>query len=472
MKGLEGLQFGSDSSKKFNYAMFRPSIITKITLGYFSLALLIIIISVSTFSSLKRLDEMHASIIQIDDQVIEMTEKMIDTLLQQELYARRYFILNSSEMLPVFWQKGREFDRMVEEIRAFSTDYTISVESIASVHKEFNALFLEISSLPQMQGHDERMDRKLDTLISLIKDVYTGARNSQHQKIHMTKQIVTREFLLAGILCGVGIILSISGSLMISRNISRSVNRLKHATEKISEGKFNYISDVTKEDALGGLSDAFAEMTKRLKQLEEKHIDTNPLTRLPGGSAIEKEIRLRIASGSPTAFCFVDLDDFKAFNDRYSYAAGSEVIKSTAHIIQETVSGSGTHEDFVGHIGGDDFVFITSLDRYGQLCDAVIKQFDKMIRGFYGPEDLDRGYIISRNRQGQEMQFPVMSVSIAVVTNRDGAIREYFRVGEIAADLKEYAKSLRGSICVVDRRQEKGGVSPHGDVIPFIRKSG
>ena len=462
MKAHTGIQPGIHSGKKFISAAFHPGIVTKISLGYFSLAVLIIIISISTFSSLKRLDEMHAGIIQIDDQVIEVTEKMTDTLLQQELYARRYFILNSPELLPVFWEKSREFDRMVEKIRAFSVDYTLSVESIASVHKEFNALFLTMSSLPHMQGYDKRIDQKLDTLILLIKDVYTGARNSQHQKIHMTKQIVTREFLFAGILCGVGIILSIIGSMLISRNITRSVNRLKHATEEISEGKFNYLSDVTKGDELGGLSDAFTEMTKRLKQLEEQHIDTNPLTRLPGGSAIEKEIRLRIASGAPTAFCFVDLDNFKAFNDRYSYAMGSEVIKSTAHIIQETVAEAGTHEDFIGHIGGDDFVFITSLDRYGQLCDAVIKKFDKMIPGFYESEDLSRGYIVSRNRQGQEMRFPVMTVSIAVVTNVHGAIRDYFRVGEIAADLKEYAKSLQGSICVVDRREARGGESPHG----------
>jgi GGDEF domain-containing protein/CHASE3 domain sensor protein len=454
--------------KKFIHSLFRPRIIKKIFYGYFSLALLIVIISVFTLSSLQRLNALNEDIINRDALVIETTESMLDNLFAQELFARRYLIMNSPDILALFEERGREFERMTEKIHVLA-EYSASADRIESVHAEYNDLILKLPLPPVAEEYNAKVQKKQNELISLVKELSNNAKYAQHTKMRTIERIGSRALKFAGILCGTGIILSIGATLLITRSISRSVNKLKHATEEISSGKFEYVSDIKNRDELGDLSRSFTEMAKRLKLLEEVYLDTNPLTHLPGGVAVEKAINKRTDSGVPSAFCFVDLDNFKAFNDRYSYAKGSEIIMTTARIIEKVVSEAGTGKDFIGHIGGDDFIFITSPERYAIICDAIIKRFDNQITGYYDLDDRKRGHIISKNRQGQEMQFPIMTISIAVVNNERGIIKDHIRIGEIAAELKEYAKSLPGSVCVVDRRQETGSAE---NVIQFPRRSG
>jgi diguanylate cyclase (GGDEF)-like protein len=195
-------------------------------------------------------------------------------------------------------------------------------------------------------------------------------------------------------------------------------------------------------------------MTRRLRHFEEMNLDASPLTRLPGNIAIENVLRKRIENGSPLAFCYIDLDNFKAFNDRYGYATASEVIVATSKIVENCVAEAGGPDDFVGHIGGDDFVVITTPDRFRQICNSIIETFDKAIAGFYDVDDRKRGFIMSKTRQGEDMKFPIMSISIGVVTNLQRRLSDSIQVGKIAAELKEYAKSLPGSAYVVDRRRK------------------
>ncbi|MEK6581357.1 MAG: diguanylate cyclase, partial [Nitrospirota bacterium] len=167
------------------------------------------------------------------------------------------------------------------------------------------------------------------------------------------------------------------------------------------------------------------------------------------------------------------LDNFKVFNDRYGYARGSEVIKANASIIENTVEEHGISDDFIGHIGGDDFIVVSSPDRYKKICNAIIDAFDKMIPDFYDPEDRKKGYIEGKTRQGQEMTFPIMTVSIAVVTNQHRKLINTIQVGELAAELKDYAKSIPGSLYVVDkRRKDPQQEMSDENVIRFPKKSG
>jgi GGDEF domain-containing protein len=182
------------------------------------------------------------------------------------------------------------------------------------------------------------------------------------------------------------------------------------------------------------------------------HLDANPLTHLPGGVAIENVLNKRLKEETPLAFCQLDLSYFKAFNDRYGYARGNEVILATAKLVTEVVNGQGNEGGFAGHIGGDDFVVITSPERYEIICLAIIDSFDKMILDFYDPEDRQEGCIRGESRQGQKVTFPTMTLSIAVVTNQTRRLQNHIQVGEIAAELKSYAKSFPRSVFVVDRR--------------------
>jgi GGDEF domain-containing protein len=191
-------------------------------------------------------------------------------------------------------------------------------------------------------------------------------------------------------------------------------------------------------------------MAKKLKRMEATCLDANPLTRLPGGMAIESLLRRRLERRWPLAFCLLDLDNFKAFGDKYGYARGSEVLVALAKIIEEVVAKKGSDADFLGHIGGDDFVLITTPGRYEGLCSTIIERFDALVPEFYDPEDRDRGFITGKTRQGHPAEFPLLSISIAVVTNPDFRFKDPIELGEVAAQLKDRAKSISGSVYVTD----------------------
>jgi diguanylate cyclase (GGDEF)-like protein len=248
-------------------------------------------------------------------------------------------------------------------------------------------------------------------------------------------------------------LIGLGAALAITKNISGAIIRLKDATQEISEGKFDYTPEIHHQDELGELSSAFSEMALRLKHLEEMNLDTNPLTRLPGGKAIDNELQERLDSGSLFAFCLVDLDNFKAFNDRYGYARGNQVIRNSADIIDKAVKKYGKDTTFCGHIGGDDFAVISSVDQYAKICKFIVGAFDKMVDKMYDPEDIEKGFITRTTRQGKEERFPIMTVSIGVVTNKRRKLRHVVQVGEIAAEVKNYAKSKPGSLYYVDRRK-------------------
>ena len=185
-----------------------------------------------------------------------------------------------------------------------------------------------------------------------------------------------------------------------------------------------------------------------------RDLDANPLTKLPGNISLMKELETRIKSNQLFAVCYLDLNKFKEFNDQYGFEAGDKIIVFTAQTIIRTLKQSGAPTDFLGHIGGDDFIFIASIDNWENICKLVVEEFEKGKLQFYNEEDKARGYLIAKNRQGAVAQVPLLGVSIAVITNE---IRTFTHVGQlssIAAELKHYAKSLGGSVYVKDRRKE------------------
>jgi diguanylate cyclase (GGDEF)-like protein len=198
----------------------------------------------------------------------------------------------------------------------------------------------------------------------------------------------------------------------------------------------------------------FEELLARIRMVMRRTQETmsaNPLTGLPGNNVISRQIESAIAAGTEFAACYVDLDHFKAYNDEYGFEAGDQVIKRVAELLVSVTQEHGT-KPFVGHIGGDDFLFLVDSDSFEICCQEVIRRFDAAIPTFYREEHRRAGGIESINRQGEKVRFPIMSVSIGVVTNVQGTFLDAMQVSNRAAEMKKYAKNQPGSVFRVDRR--------------------
>jgi diguanylate cyclase (GGDEF)-like protein len=184
-----------------------------------------------------------------------------------------------------------------------------------------------------------------------------------------------------------------------------------------------------------------------------RNLDANPLTRLPGNASIMDELQARIQSGQVFAVGYCDLDKFKIYNDKYGFEKGDEVIKATARIITQAAQEAGGANVFVGHIGGDDFVFVSEDAIADQISQRIINVFDETSPSFYSEEDRAAGYINGKDRQGNETKAALLSISIGIVSNSAQKISHVAQVGEIGAELKKYAKSLDKSNFVRDKRK-------------------
>jgi len=184
-------------------------------------------------------------------------------------------------------------------------------------------------------------------------------------------------------------------------------------------------------------------------------LDANPLTHLPGNTSIMEELQHCIDMKDDYAVGYADLDKFKIYNDIYGFEKGDEVIRESARILIKVVRGQsgGGPDAFVGHIGGDDFVFVTSDKIIDKICQMIINEFDKIVPNFYSQKDQKTGFIIGKDRQGNEIKAGLLSVSIGIVSNKTQNITHVAQISEIGAELKKYAKSIGKSNYVRDKRK-------------------
>ncbi|NIP57407.1 MAG: diguanylate cyclase [Gemmatimonadetes bacterium] len=184
-----------------------------------------------------------------------------------------------------------------------------------------------------------------------------------------------------------------------------------------------------------------------------RDVSVHPSTRLPGTAQIERDITERIRSGELFAVCYADLDHFKEFNDRYGYNRGDGVIGIVSRILRDVVKAYAP-SGFIGHIGGDDFIFNVPLDSMEICCREILAIFDELIPYQYTEEDRKEGHFLARDRRGALHRIPLMTLSIGVVTNRNRTFSHPARVSELATEMKAYAKTLEGSVHAVDRRSD------------------
>ncbi len=199
-----------------------------------------------------------------------------------------------------------------------------------------------------------------------------------------------------------------------------------------------------------------AELISRIRMCwarAQRDVNANPLTGLPGNLTITREAERRLNNGTAFAFGYLDIDGFKAFNDRYGFGRGDEAIRMTARILVNTIRSLESHETYVGHVGGDDFVFITPPQLMAQACERIIASFELVATDFYDEEDRVRGYIQSVDRQGNPQQYPLMSCSIGAVDTISTQVTHIAELFSRVAEVKTFAKRLPGSNYIIDRRK-------------------
>lgn len=216
------------------------------------------------------------------------------------------------------------------------------------------------------------------------------------------------------------------------------------AMNRKQENLYDYVI-VTKNDRLYGVV-SIRDLIMKMSEVQIRIARySNPLTGLPGNKAIDETLQ-EVLSYKKFSVFYLDIDSFKAFNDTYGFSQGDEVIKETANIISETILTIANEPSFVGHIGGDDFIAVIPHYEHIPLCNLIISQFDQFIQKFYSEEELKNGYVDGVNRQGEFEQIPILSISIAVVQNKDYS---YFSVGQLSkesAKLKKKCKAIKKSV--------------------------
>ncbi|KMQ51599.1 response regulator receiver modulated diguanylate cyclase [Chitinispirillum alkaliphilum] len=264
-----------------------------------------------------------------------------------------------------------------------------------------------------------------------------------------------RQCLLVGILVTV---LHIGFAFLFTKMILLPLRKINEATKLIAKGDLEIRVPITGSDEFGQLASSFNEMSVSLARMRDEAKGSNPLTGLPGNITIANYIDECLLSGKKICVLYCDLDNFKAYNDKYGFTKGDEAILYTRDCMLTVAKRKDLKNVFVGHEGGDDFVIVCPFEYWETIAKAFITTFDRGIYQFYNSTDARNGCIESVNRLGERQKFPLMSISVAVVTNKTRPFRRHAEMIQVAAEVKKYVKSMDGSCYAIDRRT--GPTSP------------
>lgn len=224
----------------------------------------------------------------------------------------------------------------------------------------------------------------------------------------------------------------------------------EHRIEILKKGAEFYIKKPLNEEY-------FFYTIKNISRLISANRCISALTGLPGNIQIENELKRRISSRDTFAVLYADLDNFKAYNDKYGFMNGDEVIKFTSDVLQDAIQKYGVKGDFLGHIGGDDFVAVVNYENARKIGRYITKLFDNQISQFYTKEDAEKGWIRIPNRKGKLEKYPLMTITVAMISNKYKKYITPLEIGEDGASVKKMAKAIQGSTFLEDRRRMKCG---------------
>ncbi len=432
------------------------TIIQKIALGYLLTACFGLIATIYAMSSLGSQTEQASELINGDYRALMMTTTLRQDLLALERIEKAGIIIADINLDSMHRRRSEGFLQTWKLLKQLSLSRSLP-QALEAAGDEYTAM-LANSALKDSVDNANIPQRLEPLRLELLKQ-FELFQKSREEIIDASLSSLTRDsksayritlmLTLFGITVGVGVALSVILA------IHRSTRDLISATTRIASGEYNSQIDVRRSDEFGQLARAFVSMSDQLQHLEKMRLDANPLTHLPGNMAIDHEISRRLEADEPFAHVYFDIDNFKSFNDRYGYQEGDKAIALVRDIIKQTLSHIGSNDHLLGHIGGDDFVVLIAREQVEELARQVILAFDEQAPLLYNIDDRDVGFILGKDRQDNEIRYPLMTLSVAIVTTNSLSQPSPAAISRECAKIKHHLKKLPGSNYLIDRREKR-----------------
>ncbi len=435
----------------------RITLTGKITATYLLLVFFSLIASGYALNSLHKQTTVSRDLVNIDIRAAELARDLQAELRSQERLAGQLTIRPNKKALDLLKEKlSHNEPKQTSFLTIISAEQQQDFSALFSQYKASSDEFLQILQNRKNATtgfYKKSLRPRQHAALDALKDF----RNKQQIKIDRSLDQFSKDsdtaFQVTMTLLLLGLALSTPVGISVILQMHRSLRKLTDATQQIADGNYDLDIDTKDRDEFGLLTREFITMGRKLREYEILNLDASPLTHLPGNLVIQRRVEEMLEEGTAFAHAFVDLDHFKAFNDRYGYQNGSDIISMVAEIINQVVQQHGNPEDFVGHIGGDDYIFLTTADKVEFLAQKFIEEFDRKIPEHYSDEDRAAGSFVGEDRFGVKRQFDIMTVSIAIICSERSNYASATAISHECAKMKEHLKRLPGSNYLIDRRK-------------------
>ena len=424
--------------------VIKLTLVRKLVISYAIIVFCLVAALLYSVIGLSSITRIANEIGSIDLAAAEAVDSMSDALKAQQRAVGRFAIIPDQEYMGIYSVRKGAFRKSLsilqksglKDLHALQHDYD-SYDTVA--RKVFAG-----ASTPR-----EELKSALNLVEKGVETVRYQQKRLLESKLSAAREKETKTVSRAMMLAFSGVFIAVFVAALLVYSLSTSIAKLMRATHRIAAGDFDHDPKIARGDEIGDLANDFLVMAARLKELEQISLDASPLTRLPGNIAIERFINRHLKEQRSFAMCYLDLDNFKSYNDHYGYIKASELIREAGQVMHEAVMGVGKPDNFVGHIGGDDFVVIVDEADAAAACKAIIRGIDDMIPKYYSEADRTRGYIDGVDRYGVERCFPLISISIAALVCRPGDYGSAAEIATTAAKVKDQVKSSSGSNYII-----------------------
>lgn len=430
----------------------------KVIIGYLVIVIFCLLAVGFALSRLHQQTTQTEQLVNVEFRSFELVRDLQQNLLAQENIEKQLLILRDPVLSELRLNRNEEFIRYALSLNRLAVSE--QMQTLIKLVESYRQADSQLSEALFFENWDQALKISNEVTVPLriqLLNFLAELRQQQQQTINSDLAKLSdhtgEAFQMTALLTLLGICLSAPVSVTVVLSIHRSVRALKEATQKISAGRFEHQPDLSGNDEFAQLAHDFSRMGEKLRDLEQMRLDANPLTQLPGNLAIDREIDTRISRGDAFSHLYIDLDNFKAYSDRYGYKAGSDVIASVGDMIRDIAEEHGTPEDLIGHIGGDDYVVVTTLELGELLAQKIIAAFEVLVPSFYNENDRKAGKFSGKDRYGVKRTFPLMTISIAVIPSNHYDYPSRLAISQDCARLKEYLKIQEGSNYMLERRR-------------------